>query len=504
MRKFIRHLHIMTALMLCSLTITTSCVEQAESPQEHIHQHTKQSAIRPTEGGDGPFGEGYGEVEVKSFASPKGHVRVWWAVSGNERPPSTDANANQVPDFVETVATVGDDVLERLIASGWKTAVSDETFNDGNNGGDARFDIYLRNMTAGDGTFVRERCAPSGCAGFIVIDNDFFGSNYRSLEEAARVLVSHEYFHAVQSAYSVEVEGWVSEGTATWYEEIFHPEQDDFEKLSNVYFKDHKRSLNDRVRGPADGFSYGASLFFHFLSLQYDELLIQEFLGQITFEEPQTTALERALVARGTSVEEMFLHFSVYNLFTGNRATAQFGYPAAKRYDEVSVKALGTYSKFDLNVQHDPLASGYWVFDTTKDVLVTRKATGGRVVPNIALVSAREYPNDGQFKVMSDDGPTLLKAEDAPFYIVSTGGIEAAAATISVRPVPATMPPKDMGMEEDMTEDMPSMEMTPSNDSQDDDGGCQSVPVGRPVAPLALLGFVMLALPWRRRVSRTH
>src|SRR5690606_35560108 len=96
-----------------------------------------------------------------------------------------------------------DEVLAAYVGRlGFRAPLADGSLLD--NGGDARFDVYLLDFGgSADGSFRVDACGqdgalPTQCAGFMVQENDFAGYAYPSVRYANRLLAAHELFHAVQ------------------------------------------------------------------------------------------------------------------------------------------------------------------------------------------------------------------------------------------------------------------------------------------------------------------
>src|SRR5262249_35062272 len=68
------------------------------------------------------------------------------ATTGADAVPAADTNGNGVPDFVEQIASVAEPALGQLVGLGFRAPLPDGTA-----GGDARTDIYLRNLVSADG-----------------------------------------------------------------------------------------------------------------------------------------------------------------------------------------------------------------------------------------------------------------------------------------------------------------------------------------------------------------
>jgi hypothetical protein len=116
---------------------------------------------------------------VETHGSASGHFLVHFTKAGTHAVPPADVDASGVPDFVEEVATVYDEVYQRYhVDLGFRTPVSDEGIPI-DNGGDGRFDVYLVDFAGvGDGVFRTDGCGaenPEVCAGYMVQENDYAG-----------------------------------------------------------------------------------------------------------------------------------------------------------------------------------------------------------------------------------------------------------------------------------------------------------------------------------------
>ncbi|MFY0577313.1 MXAN_6640 family putative metalloprotease [Cystobacter fuscus] len=166
-------------------------------------------------------------------------------------------------------------------------------------------------------------------------ENDFVGYGYASYARAVTTLASHEFFHAVQAAYGTALGRVAEEGTAVWASERFAPELDDLEHFIQAYLSRADRSLVVEPDGPAQAFSYGASLFFQFLG----ERLGDEVLRAMWEESVRAPAshwaelLETVLLREaGTDFDTAFSEFAAWNLATGERAREGSGYARGVGY----------------------------------------------------------------------------------------------------------------------------------------------------------------------------
>jgi hypothetical protein len=477
-----------------TLVVASGCGNvQTDATTGHHEERTTGQQLRPTDPAD-PLG--YEGASVQSYASEEGHFRVWWSEEGGHAPPSADEDGDGVPDYVEMVAEVAEDIAAKLESEGWKLALSDDIGGGEPPGGDARFDIYLIDFRAGDGQFSRDRCKANfsdvqHCAGHFRLENDFAGLAYPSLEYAVRVVTSHEYFHAVQAAYVSEVPHWWSEGTATWFEEYYYAEQNDFERLTSLYFEDHTRTLNDRGRGPADGFAYGASIFVYFLELQIGDEGLKAVFERLATGEELVDALEAEVSGSLESLESTFELFAVYNLFTGSRAVDSSGYPEAARFAEVTVESRDIDGPLNWNLDADPLAARYLELTFDEAITLRKTAIEGFVgQPSMLAVNATEFDQSSAIHEITNGAPVEFAPDMSPLYVVVANGDteQDRAATLQIR-----MAPDDMSDPDDPGDD---------NQQEETDGGGEggcSTGEGRPTTLLLSLVFGLFLFARRAR-----
>jgi hypothetical protein len=229
---------------------------------------------RPTEGAADTFGNGYTVPEATPVCGT--NACFHWVTSTVDAPDLTDANANGVPDWVETVQSAFDTVWAAEITTyGFRAPKSDATSTD--HGPDGRLDVYLADI--GDqgyyGYCASDDPADFGGAyayfdasAFCVIDNDFSAAQFAppgaSGVDALDVTLAHEFFHAVQFAYDLFEDRWWMEATATWIEDEVFPTIDD-----NLQYLPVSPIAKPGVPLDANNTSfgvYGGWIFFRFLS----------------------------------------------------------------------------------------------------------------------------------------------------------------------------------------------------------------------------------------------
>ena len=143
---------------------------------------------------------------------------------------------------------------------------------DGNNGGDGKLDVYLKDL----GTGLYGYCAAEfrkkarTASGFCVLDNDYAAAQFPSQtpETNLAVTAAHEFFHAVQYSYDYNEDPWMLESTATWMEEQVADDVNDnrqylqYSQLQAAYV-----SLD--AFSSTYGFQYGNWIFWEYLTSRF-------------------------------------------------------------------------------------------------------------------------------------------------------------------------------------------------------------------------------------------
>jgi hypothetical protein len=322
----------------------------AEAPVPSTSEPLARIEARPDTATSRMFAFDEGDV-VETFPSVGGEFLIHYTrtVGANDVPPS-DVDTSGVPDFVEQVAEVYDEVLAIYQGElGFRRPLSDEAIAD--NGGDGRFDVYLVDFAGqGDGAFRLDGCLedePERCVGFMVQENDFAGYGYPSTLVANRILGSHEFFHAVQAAYDSDQGSVLGEGTAVWATERFDPSLSDFEGFLDGYLQNPDRSLDVPLPGPVDPFSYGSAIFFQFLEERFGEGTVRSLWERLENgangnPDPQwLLELEPLVVEEGAaSFAAAFSEFATWNLYLGDHANPAESYDAGDGYPPLKMTAV--------------------------------------------------------------------------------------------------------------------------------------------------------------------
>ena len=366
--------------------------------------------VRPdTPGNNLQFAFDSGDL-VETFGSADGHFLVHYTRTGPNGVPALDADVSGVPDFVEEVAAVYVEVLAHYQGTlGFRAPLDDSAIGD--NGGDERFDVYLVDFAGvGDGNYRDDACLPQNseqCAGYMVEENDFSGYGYPSTLYANRILGSHEFFHAVQSAYDNGQGSVLAEGTAVWATESYRPALDDFEWFLDGYLDNPDRPLDTPLPGPVDPFSYGSAIFFQFLEEHYGPGTVRALWeacenGAGGVADPQWLEVLGPTLATqaSSSFAEAMVEFARWNLYTGVFGDPAASYQNGGSYPRVRIDDVPTPHQDDaLRVYH--ASSQYYA-----------ALPGGRAQMTAALVAPASDPG-------ATDGVALLLATERGGNITS-------------------------------------------------------------------------------------
>ena len=384
-RVFCRECLPLLSAFVCFSALVSGCAEKRHEPLPHVARSA--SFLRPTEPGSGSPRFDPSDV-VETIENDD--FKVHYSVQGPNAVPLNDGDASGVPDFAELVLRVYDEALTHYTdVLSFQPPIGDG-FLPGDVGGDAKFDIYLVDFAGrGDGQYRIDGCrvdAPQKCAGHMLQENDFAGYGYASIENAIRIVGSHELFHAVQAAYASVQDVVVSEATAVWATERFDPSLNDFESFVGRYLSRPDRSLYIAPAGIVDSYPYSVSLFFRFLDESVDPQVVLRLWERLEQQptEDWVSALDSVLNDRFlTSFSDSFERFAIWNVYTAGRANPAYGYAEGDRYPLVASEVISLPHQED-QPRLFSASARYWLFDP-----------GGRSAVTASVVASPETDSDG-------------------------------------------------------------------------------------------------------------
>lgn len=235
---------------------------------------------RPTDGRSDPIGMGYRDAastasDCEVAPTPGSRVCITWVTNPKDpdAPPLDDADADGVPDQVETARDTMNNVWDQVVTKGGYLAPLPDGGPAAGDGPDKKLDIYLSDIGGGgyygycsiDDSPGRHGGAPAYC----VLDDDFSKQDFpvNTPLQNLRVTAAHEFFHAVQYAYDLGEDLWFMEGTAAWIEdELYDGVNDNLQYLAQSPLTDPNLPL-DLVSGARN--PYGNWVFWRWLTERY-------------------------------------------------------------------------------------------------------------------------------------------------------------------------------------------------------------------------------------------
>ncbi len=288
---------------------------------------------RPTDGAADPWSNGYLPGTPTTYrCSDTADICVHWVTDpeqvdpdpdkgiDGDAPDLTDSDGDAVPDWVEQNLRVFEQVWEGVVDQlGYRPPTPDNTAR--KHGPNGKTDIYLAELgqqgmygycTIDD---VAERAA------YCVVDDDF-AEFAAAPEKSLRVTAAHEFFHAVQFAYRLDVDYWLMEGTAAWVEdEIYDAINDNLQYLNRSALRFPAAPLD--FVDPADfNWVYGSWIWWRFLTEYFgpdgrsDPTVVRQVWERLASNGPAegTMVAQRRVIAnRGRSFTDVFATFGAVN-----------------------------------------------------------------------------------------------------------------------------------------------------------------------------------------------
>ena len=255
-------------------------------------------------------------ADPASHLSPRGLFLIHYARSGADAPNLSDLDADQVPDWVERVALVFDEVYGVEVESmGYQRPPV------------TRYDVYLKDMAAtrtyGITTNDGEVAPPfpqTSVGSYIEIDKAFtderLTQNRYAPDQLLQITAAHEFHHAIQFGYNYYFDFWYAEATATWIEdEVYEPVNQLYDYLPSYLPKAATLSLDAPLGNNSE---YGRWIFNRYLAERHSSALIKEVwvrLGATPApadgnDIPMLPVIDTALRGAGNTLADAFNGFS--------------------------------------------------------------------------------------------------------------------------------------------------------------------------------------------------
>ena len=298
---------------------------------------------------------------IAAFARPSGLAQTYdsgifrfhFTLAGRDSVSSEDGDMDGVPDYINMMAQVFNQVAENHITrTGFIRPPSDSWYAD--NGGSAAYDIYVSQLgpslfgytqmeyEASSGSGDNEFSAAeeiNAATSYIAMRNNYHNFTL-SEEENIQVTAAHELLHAIQFGYDGWEAIWMLEATAVWIEdEVFDDINDNYQYLKDWLDEPHI-SLN-KDRAPH---WYGSWIFFRYLSEHIGgpstvRKILEQSVRHNSFEgDFSIRTIDEALLSVGSSFSDALNRMVIANhLLTSEASAGIYAYEEGDAYRQYGI-----------------------------------------------------------------------------------------------------------------------------------------------------------------------
>lgn len=322
----------------------------------------------------------YNERPSLSFSVDSRHFRFHYDKTGTNAVPSMDNNNNDIPDYIEFMASEFENVYQKEVENlGFIPPPSDGE----EGGGQDFYDVYVTDLQQGLYGYVAPEITvgdnPNSSAtetrastSVLRMRNNYEGFGLEN--DALKVTAAHEYFHSIQLGYNAETpSAFALEGAASWMEEVIYPGIDDnFQYLESVlgapdvalnydFSDDNDPDFNDFTTQ-----WYGSWIFFQYVGENYGKEVVRIFWENLR-SQSELQALNAALLTKNVNLNTAFEDFFVANVvLSASSASSPFVYARAADYidylrekiDSETVRVEGIINFSGQGVTWNSTASG--------------------------------------------------------------------------------------------------------------------------------------------------
>jgi hypothetical protein len=292
---------------------------------------------------------------VKPFTFSTTHFVIHYDTAGTYPVyhPGEDTNpADGVPDYVNRVG----EYMERS----WYVEVDSMSYYappfDGTTGGDSLYDVYIDQpygYTAGETPSSQYPDRPYAITSYIDVGNDLRIPRYPDDPlPFCKATCSHEFFHACQFVFTGQIweypedyTSWLYESSSNWIEESVWDELNDVYYYLDSYLPVSYQSLYHE-----DGrHMYASWIWNQYLSENFG----RDILYSIWLKYMQTYACAAVnftlLLNYGTSMNDEFQKFAVWNWFTNGRDDGNHYSEGAFFFPQDTVVYIATHSSYPVS-----------------------------------------------------------------------------------------------------------------------------------------------------------
>ncbi len=296
-----------------------------------------------------------------SYTSASGLFKIHYTDEGAAAIDPTDANNNNLPDYVEAAAMALDYSYKLIVDTlGYQKPPSDG----GEDG--PEYDLYFINLGAYGQTTPENLISrdPVSYSSYMEMNNRFGSGFVTKGIDAVHVTSAHEFFHMVQLGYVYRENAlFFFEMSSVWMEDVAYDEVNDYYSYLRSFFRDAAIPFFT-FNGSHE---YGTCIWHHMIEKKYGRDMIKaiwEFLPR--YEVLQ--AMDYALINKGSSLKQEMESFSIWNFFTGRRNDPAIYYPEGAFYPELDFRKTQSFQNDVSLVDSIPhLSTAYYYFQDAEN-----------------------------------------------------------------------------------------------------------------------------------------
>jgi hypothetical protein len=315
----------------------------------------------------------------KNYISKSNFFQVWYNTGSDKDAvePNFDTNNNGTPDVVEYTANALDAAYNKYLATGFVMPYPVDPSNTRPPFIKTKFDVYLTNTDCGDsyGSVGSEITIGDNPNSTTVVENNSSSSsmelrssylNFGDVGDdtakaniAIEVTTAHEFMHAIQMGYNVDMSSFVMEMCATWGESFNYPAlydnfqyNDEFTRPDVALDYDNSEDITDY-----QDHWYASWYYMRYLTDHYSETTVKTlYEGLLNFD--YIPVLNSLLIQKGIDFLTSIKNFFVSNSLMSSKSVCQpYTYSLADAYrtefsnrtTELAYEKQFSYNGSDIN-----------------------------------------------------------------------------------------------------------------------------------------------------------
>jgi hypothetical protein len=283
------------------------------------------------------------------------HFLIHYTDNGDNRPYQySEQNIDPPhPDYIVQTSQILEEVYQHMIVDlAYSPPLSDAYYN---GGGDGRMDVYMVDFGFYGATVIDSFVTNNTATAYMFLENDYFGFPRYGSDPlpAIRVTSAHEFYHTVQfgmDTHEFETMGqgdfnsaWI-EMSATFMEEEHYDGVNDYYDYLEFFYNRPEWSLRTgtNLNLLRNLHMYASVVYPIFLADKFGPGIIKDIWdGCAAVVGPNWwLAADDAIKANSNDtldMQDMFYEFTLWNLFTDNRAIQGSYFQEADSFDAVSI-----------------------------------------------------------------------------------------------------------------------------------------------------------------------